>query len=321
MHSRLHPDRLKSAVIAGVAVLALSQTGCDLLARPNNGVPLPVPELIAEIQDERIDEASGLAASHLQNDRIWLIDDGGNPANLYAVGLDGQVQGQFEIDNTVNMDWEDLASFRIDGVNYLLIADIGNNHGRDRPTHLYLLIEPEIPADRNVGQHRVEVLHTTHFTYPDGARDAEAMAVDPVRREILILSKRETNPRLYRLPLRLEPGRTEHVAERLGKLEPLPTVSLTQMLSRPIQGLIAGMPTAMDISADGRKALILTYNNLLLLNRDENEDWASAIRRRPVKIAEHSLTMAEGAGFSADGKAILFTSELVPAPIWRLALP
>lgn len=315
------PPLLKTLLTLLVALGALAQTGCNTVARATEPLSGARPELIAEIRDPRIDEASGLAASRRRADRLWLINDGGNPASLFAVGLDGQVQGVFEVDSTANLDWEDLASFTVDGTNYLLIADIGNNHARNRPSHLYLLIEPEVPAEPSDDPIPVHVVHTLHFNYPDGPRDAEAMAVDPVRREILVLSKRDQRPVLYRLPLRLDPGRSEHVAERLGSLAPFPAVNLDRMLSRPLQSLLSGMPTALDITADGRLAMILTYNHLLLLQRGEDEEWASAIRRRPEKLAEHDLTLAEGAGFSADGREILFTSEFTPAPIWRLTLP
>ena len=63
--------------------LVLAGTGCALS-------PQPFAQLSGLLMDPRLDEVSGLAASHRHEDVLWAINDGGNGAQLHAVGKSGK---------------------------------------------------------------------------------------------------------------------------------------------------------------------------------------------------------------------------------------
>ena len=81
--------------------------------------------MVGRLQNAQIDEASGLARSQRYPDVFWVANDDG-PSVLYAIDSTGKDLGRVTIKDASNRDWEDLASFTLDGVPYLLAADIGD---------------------------------------------------------------------------------------------------------------------------------------------------------------------------------------------------
>jgi len=60
------------------------------------------------IQPPGITEASGMAFSGQQDNLLWVINDSGNDATLFAITTRGNTIASYEI-ATDNRDWEDLA--------------------------------------------------------------------------------------------------------------------------------------------------------------------------------------------------------------------
>ena len=69
---------------------------------------------------------------------LWLHDDGGNPARLFAVDTNGDRLATLRVEGVTKTDWEDMAAFRLDGRDYLLIADTGDNGGLRRTLQLHV---------------------------------------------------------------------------------------------------------------------------------------------------------------------------------------
>ena len=131
----------------------------------------PVIQLAGYLESKSLREASGLARSNVHEGLTWAINDDG-PPDLYALGAAGEKRGKVRIRDAKNRDWEDLASFIMDDTAYLLVADIGDNGARRKDVTLYIVAEPD-PGDSSV-----DIAWEVEFTYPDGPRDAEALAVD-----------------------------------------------------------------------------------------------------------------------------------------------
>ncbi len=270
------------------------------------------PQLRGELKNRAITEASGLAASRRHDDQLWVLNDGGNAAVLYAVGVDGSDKGQLIISGAKNRDWEDMASFNWKGEPYLLIADIGDNKAKRNRCYLYFVREPEMP-----GTVSVPVVRTIEFIYEDGPRDAESLAVDLQGRRIFILSKRDNPPLLYELPL-FPKTRGVQIARRITATAGLPQPSLADVFANPVLGKLGDAPTAMDISSDGKEAVVLTYRSVLLYVHHPGMSWAQVFSRPPEKIADHSLMQGEALAFDVHDEQIYYTSEQLPAPLWML---
>ncbi len=254
-------------------------------------------------------ETSGFAASQRDPGILWTHDDSGGAASLYAVKTTGELVGELRIDGTINVDWEDLASFVRDGKAWLLIADTGDNTAQRGTVLLHIVAEPAIAGFATKHKLHVSPARTLRVRYEDGPRDCEGVAVDPAEGAIYLLSKRDDVKRLYRVEL--EPKNTGQVlvAQRVGLVEYLPQATAAQRGIKGYLGRRRAEATAMDFTADGTAALVLTYGDLLLFVRRGREPWASTLSRPPIALPGHGLIQAEAACFSTDGNHIYVAAE------------
>ena len=79
------------------------------------------------LENRAIVEASGLARSHYYDDRLWTLNDGGSSPALYAFFTDGRDAATVRLRGADNIDWEDLASFSLDGRHWLFVGEVGDN--------------------------------------------------------------------------------------------------------------------------------------------------------------------------------------------------
>ena len=275
----------------------------------------PGVEEIAVIQQASLVEASGLARSQRDGDILWAMNDGGSKPRVYAFDETGTHRGRLTLDPATNRDWEDLASFTLDGTPYLLVADIGDNSSRHDTLKLYIVEEPDLAEDDKV---RSEPAWVIEFRYPDGARDAESVAVDVNEGYVYILSKRNIPPRLYRVPL--QPVDEVITAEKLGEVRSLPPPRRIDVELAPRTKDWFWQPVAMDFSENGRIAIVMSYRFVFVYSRQESESWIDALNRRPAPISLNGYREAESAMISADGQSIYVTTErrfppLLKAPI------
>jgi hypothetical protein len=261
--------------------------------------------------DTQFAEISGLAASRRHRDVLWLHDDGGNPARLFAVNTNGDRLATVRIEGVTKTDWEDMAAFRRDGRNYLLIADTGDNGGLRRTLQIHVIEEPATLENA-----RVQPVWSLAFRWPDGARDCEAVAVDERAGRILLVSKKREPPELFSLPLR--PARGILTATRLGPLQGVPTATAQEKRENARQARIAHQVTAADVSPDGQTLAVMTYKDLLLYSRQPGEGWAGSVSRPPSLKPLPWLPQAEALGWSADGNSLFATGEFIPAPMYRI---
>lgn len=317
MRPRPPPPTAVRSAIAGpprvVALLAalLPALLAALLLSACTATP-PFAQLSGLLLDAKLSEVSGIAASHRHEDVLYVANDGGNAARLYAISRRGGKLATFRIAGAENTDWEDLASFELDGHAWLLVADTGDNGGLRRTLQLHVFEEPAKIADGTL-----RPAWTIVFRWPDGARDCEAVAVDPVRREILLVSKKRQPPELFSLPLRPHrPGTL--VARPLGKVAGVPEGDTDEVAANPELARIRSQVTAADIAPDGHAFALLTYRDVLLYRRHGREDWAAALSRPPEVHALPLLPQAEALAWSADGRGLYATGEFSPAPLLYL---
>ena len=299
------PPRLLSLL----AFVTLCVTGCSRDAAPAAGSGNG--SLSGVLLDSQLAEISGLAASRRHRNVLWLHDDGGNPARLFAVSPDGDRLATLRIEGVTKTDWEDMAAFRLDGRNYLLVADTGDNGGLRRTLQLHVIEEPA-----RLENARLKPAWSIAFRWPDGARDCEAVAVDERAGRILLISKKRQPPEVFTLPLRAQPG--VQTAQRIGTLAGVPQPTARELRANAKQARIMNQVTAADIAPDNRTLAVMTYRNVLLYPRRNGESWAQAVARAP-RISELPwIPQAEALGWTSDGKALFATGEFIPAPLYRI---
>lgn len=241
---------------------------------------------LGELDNPEIDEASGLVSSQLHPFLLYTHNDSGGAPEVYMLDTLGQHQGTVHLGGIKNTDWEDIAiGPGVDpDVTYIYVGDIGDNNARRDKVFIYRFPEPS--QIKNEIQVKPEVLT---LTYPDGARDAETLMVDPWTGDVLILSKRDTSNTLYRAAAdQWESG--ESVLEKVMKL--------------PITMAVGG-----DISADGRQILIKNYWAVYYWERKEGESLMEALSRKPYLLPYKPEPQGEAIGFSANGDRYYTLSE------------
>lgn len=212
-----------------------------------------------------------------------------------------------DVQPAIAVDWEDMASFDDGGRAMLLLADVGDN-GAVRPfVTLYLAVEPLTPPPF---AGTLAVQRTLTLRFPDGARDVEGVAVDAQERMIYLLTKRESLPRLYRVPLDA-PELLPITAEYVGAVESLP---LPESGERAPDGTITEVsPTAFALSADGTHALIVTLENSYRYRRAPGQSWIEALSTTPEILLVPDYPQIEAGDFIGAGPAVLIGSEGLPA--------
>jgi hypothetical protein len=267
---------------------------------------------VGRLQNQKIDEASGLAQSLRQDDRLWTLNDSGSLAKLYAFAEDGSDHGSVILRGAANKDWEDLASFSFNDRPFLLVADVGDNFGKRAKVSLYIVEEPD-PATGEVTPSK-----QIDFTYPDGPKDVEAVAVDESSHVAYVLSKRTIPARLYSIPLTPDSvgANTVATANYLGTIDSLPQPTEDDLHQALARKSWHWQPTAMDFAPDGSTAVILTYRAVYLYRRQGDESWIDALQRSPVSFDLGDIKEAEAV--SLGNGEVFVTVEAHGAPIYRI---
>ena len=229
-------------------------------------------------------EASGIAASRRVPDRLWAINDSGEPV-IYALSSRGSVAGEIHLTGATVEDWEAVAVGPCPDGSCLYVGDIGDNSARRKRITIYRLPEP---ADATGGSATSEVFYAT---YPDGPQDAEALFTSPDGR-LYVVTKGETGAvALYRFPRELEPG-TSMQLERVGT--PRESARSTQS-DRITDG-------ALSPRGDW---IVLRTNRALTFHRTKelmSGNWKPA---HVVDLAQLREPQGEGVTFAADDTIVV----------------
>lgn len=273
------------------------------------------------LADDQLKEISGLAVSARYPGVLYAINDGGNASILYAIDETGLLLSQWDIDAR-NRDWEDMTRLSLNGTQYLVIGDTGDNLRINETAVLHLLREPDMPAIPGALHPGISIT----FRYEDGPRNVEAFSA--IGNTVYLLSK-EPLPatgysphRLYRLTLPENPDALDRstilTASFVGTM-PSRAAGIQARLAASLAGVDLSYPTAMEFNSAGNTAYILTYREVLRVQRGPSQSWAQAFADNAERVLSHRLKQAEALTISP-GRAIWFTSEKINAPLWAIPL-
>ena len=279
-----------------------------------NELPVTMQRTGWLVADELM-EASGMQASRSREGDFFLHNDEGAPV-LYVTDKTGADLGSFSIVPAKNKDWEDITSVPVDGGRWIVAGDIGDNQARRKSIRLYFAQEPK-PGKHDRYDGFVELKHRLTLTYPDGPRDCESLAYDPVAQQLLLLSKRDKPPRLYAVDLATALTQPKTELEFLGTIARLrpPTAHDRRRFGGRTDFI--SQPTGLDISADGSEAVVITYRSLYRFRRDDGESWLSALQKEPQEVVGPPAPQNEAIAYSVDGTEIYVTTEKQPAPVFQ----
>ena len=152
------------------------------------------------IESSEIREASGIVASRKNIGVFWTHNDSGDKGRIFAFDSLGKHLGYYNLAGIQNRDWEDIAvgPGPIEGEQYIYIGDIGDNSLRYNSKYIYRILEPNVSVEQTPVDTTLYEVERLVFQYPDGNRNAETLMIDPISRNIYVVSK-EANTKVYRL--------------------------------------------------------------------------------------------------------------------------
>ncbi len=302
---------MRSLTPRSLTVALAFASSCALSFEPA-AVEAPVLESI--LTDERLVEFSGLAPSRIHKDRMWAINDGGATPSIWLVDQKGKIQDRIVLKNIRNIDFEDLASFRVGGKKrgtpMLAVGDIGDNAAQRGTYLIHVLREPKQAGGE------VELAYTLKYQYPDGPHDAESLGVDAKEGYFYIATKRVTPSMLYRVqiaPKKLDQLQTAELIGPLGQMQP--DDPSAQQASNQIR--YAAQPTSMTMGCDGRDLFLLTYAAIYQYQRAGAQSWKQALQNQvPRRQVLPPIFQAEAIAQTQNCERLFVGSEKLPSPFF-----
>lgn len=297
MHTMTAPRQSAQNRTLTIALLWFA-CGTEGLALDNEPIQYSPPVEISRLQHKKVSESSGLAASRRNPDLFWTHNDSGDKPQIYCFHRNGEHAGTCKLRKAGAVDWEDMCSFELNGKPKLLIGDLGDNLKRRKSYRLYLIDEPKKPKND------VKQVQVIRLRYSVGSIDCEAIGADVESGKLLLVEKKRWfNCRVFEAELPSTPEVTDIVAKPIGVID-LPMV------------------TAMDVSSDGRRAIVLTLGQAFEFTRRAGESWATAFARKPRTIDMPARKQGETICYGSDGRDLFLTSEFSPTPFFAVrAMP
>ena len=274
------------------------------------------PVHLANLENKSIKESSGIAASRQNTNILWTHNDSGDGPFVYAFDRQGKHRGVWQVSGAKAIDWEDMAvgPGPKRGQSYLYLGDIGDNSKHRDEIVVYRVVEPRITqsdSSSTVQNPRVtEPADVIRLKYPDGKFDAESLMVHPTSGDIYIITKiRGAAAGVYKLKAPL-PVTGVSTLVRIGEVR--------------LSDMFVGWFTGADISPDGHRVVLCDYlgaGELVLPNKPStafDEIWKGSAAS--IEIGDYHGVRRQGEAicYSADGRALLATSEGSPCPLIEL---
>ena len=304
--------RLKITSMAILLILLIFVNGFTLINIRANDIEIEFNKGISAgilLNDNPLDEVSGLIASRKNQNVLWVHEDDWGPY-IYAISINGTILGRYQ----VGIDGYDVEDIAIgpgpnDAVDYLYIGHIGDNNAKRSTIYIRRVPEPIVNYKQMYDEFNLTNYDTMLLQYPDGAKDAETLMVD-TNGDIYIVSKRLSSNKVY---CAIYPQSILEI-NTLDLITTLPEKSEFKWI------------TAGDISPNGE---------WIILRNDQDNDFASIWYRAPgteiKKIFSNNHTvidindepLGESICYDSDSSGFYTVSEhagLESVPIWYYQL-
>lgn len=237
--------------------------------------------VVCTARDARLTEISGMAVSAVDPSRVWVHNDSGDAARLYALNLRTcAVVAELSLRGVDARDWEGMAAgLDAKGRPVLWVGDIGDN--RSSWTSVSLLRVRE-PAGSGAF---IRSARTFDFTYRDRPHDAETLLVNP-------LVRAKPVPYMW--------VATKQLAR--GRIYALPTLRAKRVVTARPVGDAGAFVTDGAVRPDGRGFVIRDYLDAHIYRGLPPGEKMYTVRL-PAQVQGEAIT------WSADGRSLLVMSE------------
>jgi hypothetical protein len=106
---------------------------------------------------KKLKEVSGITYFP-ENNLLWTLEDSGNPNSIYGLDSNGEIVKDITIENTENIDWEDISK---DKEGNIYIGDFGNNDNERKDLCIYKIDKNRLNNESTIPDYKIL------FAYPE----------------------------------------------------------------------------------------------------------------------------------------------------------
>lgn len=283
--------RVCSAVCAALGVLGMMPDSAEADPAFASGVSL------GTVDFGPLRQASGIAVSRNNPGVLWTHNDAGDSPRIFALDTQGRALGTYNLTGAGKVDYEDIAigPGPVPGVDYLFVADIGDNNANRSDIAVIQIPEPAVNLRQSANPQTFSTkgVRSITLTYPDGPHNAEAALVDPLTGDFYLATK--------------QPGVSRIFTATKAQLDAGGPVVLTFVREIAFDVVSGGA-----ISPTGSEIILRQEDFALLWRRAPGQTVAEALDSTPTSIpviGRPSEPNGEAIGFDAIGSGYYTLSD------------
>lgn len=298
---------MQRAVVLVVVALGL---GAACQPRPASGRPRPdvaapwemphrpfcsgsytfLPAVKGHLEGDALVEVSGVVASPSNPAVLWMHNDSGDSARLFAVSVDGAALGELLLDDVAAEDIEDIAAAPCPDRSgpCLWVADTGDNDQLRDDAVVYAVPEPAVGPSRPLDGAVARELWRFSVTYPGGPVNSEALVVLPDGSGFLLFEKTAApEARVFRSPAPLVDG-------------PLLLEEIAHVTSPGVDIEHGRKITGADLHPSGRALVVRVYTGVFEYRLSGLDDLERLSELEPVTVTFGPLDEPQGEAVAYD---------------------
>jgi hypothetical protein len=242
---------------------------------------------LAALKSKKLSEVSGIASSITHKGYLWAHNDSQNGTEVYLIDQHLKIAMTCKLAGVENRDWEDITvgPGPEEGKSYVYVGEIGDNNSKYRFKRVFRFEEP---AQIEGGVINIVDFDTIIFRLPT-KKDAETLLIDPLTKNLYIISKREEPVFIYELQYPYSTSDTLHA---------------TEVMSLPLTQIVSG-----DITADGKQVLLKNYEFVYYWSNPDGKPLLELLREKPEDVPYEEEAQGESITWARDGSGFYTLGE------------
>lgn len=288
----------------GLIFIVLLLWGCRsvfIYDKSVEGTKFSNPKDMGILDNLEINEASGLVASHYNQNLFWTHNDSGDLPRIFLIASNGKGKLDFILKGIENRDWEDMGIWQDpNGQAWIYLADIGDNDAKYPSYFIYRFKEPRL-EDYLSSFRVISDIEKIEFSLPDQSRDMESLLIDQRTGDLFVITKREKNKFLYQIPSNQWNQKVE--AKKIMKLAfsiPSSSINLIERLY---------FLTGASVASTNEEMLVRNYLEIYYWKKNYYESIPEALARKPRIVPSKLEPQGEAVAFAKFQKGFYTISE------------
>jgi hypothetical protein len=228
------------------------------------------------LTDRKLSEISGCVVSAKNDGIVWVHNDSGDKARVYAVSSStGDTIGTVTLKGVKATDFEDMSVSK----NRLYLGDIGDNGADRKNVKVHSVAEPVVDLSKTSQKWTLKAT-TQELTYDGGPRDVEALLVDPA-------------------------GALVVITKSAGEVMRADAKNVFRLVANTNLPLVTGA----SMEPDGKGVLVRTYIGVFRYRVPSGKAFDAMWTAKPRVVPAPSLPQAEAVCVAPDGKSAFTITE------------